>query len=139
LVEPEQQMVIVPDFIGVPIEKVPSMLPGNLGFQVNNPPIITGKVAIGAIAQQSPGKDQRVAPGTKIALTVEAESVEVPDLRGKQVGKAFDELNSKKLVPRYRDGDFAGKVAVLLPVAWQSPAPGTRVAPGTTITINAVP
>ncbi|HEY5814530.1 MAG TPA: PASTA domain-containing protein, partial [Terrimicrobiaceae bacterium] len=46
LVEPEQQMVIVPDFIGVPIEKVPSMLPGNLGFQVNNPPIITGKVAI---------------------------------------------------------------------------------------------
>jgi beta-lactam-binding protein with PASTA domain len=137
-VEPEPKMVTVPDLIGVPVEKVAAILQGKFQYQVNDQRVITGKVSSGAIADQSPAKNQRVSPGTKVILTVEALSVQVPNLLGKSVDDAFAELRSLQLVPNYRDGDFAGKLAVLLPVKWQSPQPGVRVAPGTTVTVNAV-
>jgi beta-lactam-binding protein with PASTA domain len=138
-VEPEPEMVTVPDVIGVPLEKVAPILQGKFQYQVNAQRVITGNVPIGAIANQSPAASQRVPPGTNLALTVEADSVQVPNLKGKRVDAAFDELRHLRLVPSYRDGDLAGKIAFALAIAWQSPQPGVRVAPGTTVTVNAVP
>jgi beta-lactam-binding protein with PASTA domain len=138
-VEPEPNVVAVPDVIGVPVDKVAPILQGSkFQYQVNDQRVITGKVPIGAVANQSPAAGERVPPGTKVVLTVEAESVQVPDLTGTRVDYAFDQLRSLKLTPQYRDGDFAGKLAALLPVVWQQPGPGTRVAPGTTVVVNAV-
>ena len=84
-VEPEPEMVTVPELVGVPLEKVASMLQGKLEYQVNDQRVTTGKVAIGAVANQSPAAGQRVPPGTKLTLSVEGESVPlsvpVPGLR----------------------------------------------------------
>jgi beta-lactam-binding protein with PASTA domain len=79
--EPEPEMVTVPELVGVPLEKVASMLQGKLEYQVNDQRAITGKVAIGAVANQSPAAGQRVPPGTKVTLSVEAEPIPVPELR----------------------------------------------------------
>jgi beta-lactam-binding protein with PASTA domain len=81
-VEPEPEMVTVPDVVGVPLEKVGEILQGKLAFQVNDQRVITGKVPVGTIASQSPAAGQRVPPGTKVALSVEGVPLQVvPGLR----------------------------------------------------------
>jgi hypothetical protein len=128
----------VPEVVGMPYQDaIKSLGPAKLGYIVSDQRVITGKVPIGTIANQSPAAGQQVPPGTKVTLTVEAQSVQVPNLRGKWVKDAFDELRSLNLVPLYREGEVAGNWAALLPVVWQSPEPGARVAPGSSVTINA--
>jgi len=128
----------VPDVIGVPVDKLAPMFKGTFEYQVNDQRVITGKVPIGAIANQSPAAGQRVPVGTKVTLTAEAESVQVPDLRGKPLYQAYQELRSLYLFPRYRDtAAIPNSLSTL--VEWQSPEAGTRVAPGATVTVNAVP
>ncbi|HEY5952798.1 MAG TPA: PASTA domain-containing protein [Terrimicrobiaceae bacterium] len=140
-VEPEPQMVEVPDVIGVPADKVGPMFEGRkLQYYVIGLPIMTGKVPVGTIAHQSPGALQRVRVGTRVELAAEAESVVVPDVRGKLIGgdgkeqTAADKLRESNL----REDLDARGIPLLTRgsrVASQSPEPGTLVAPHSRVTL----
>lgn len=134
-VEPEPQMVEVPDVIGVPADKVAPIFEGRkLQYYVIGQQIITGKVPVGAIAHQSPEAGQRVRVGTRVELAAERDSIEVPDLRGKTVGDAVGLIRSLKLED-FMDPHEAPSMWDI--VRSQSPEPGTRVAPGARVTISA--
>jgi beta-lactam-binding protein with PASTA domain len=105
-----------------------------LQYYVIGQRIITGKVPVGAIAHQSPEKDQRVRVGTRVELAEEGESVEVPDLRGKTVGDAIGRIRSLKLKDFMDPHDEPSMSDI---VRSQSPEPLTRVAPGARVTISA--
>jgi hypothetical protein len=122
-------MVSVPDVIGVPAEKVAPMFEGRkLEYYVIGQRIITGKVPVGAIAHQSPEAGQRVRVGTRVALAAEAESVQVPDLRGIVVMEA---VNSVSSISGARLTRVAKPLAVIL--AWRrnhpSPEPASLLVP----------
>jgi beta-lactam-binding protein with PASTA domain len=136
-VQPEPEMVIVPDVIGVPADKVGPIFEGmKLQYYVSGQRIITGKVPVGAIAHQSPEKDQRVLVGTRVELAAEAESVLVPDVRGLVVNEAISKLEIEQL---YAGLDTRGPAIgdqTKTRVGSQSPAPWTRVAPYSIVTIR---
>lgn len=133
-VEPEPQMVIVPDVVGVPAEKVAPMFGEKLEYQVIGQRVITGTVPVGAIASQSPAKGERVRVGTRVTLAAEAESVQVPDLRGILVMEAVGKLREFNL---WGELDLGGQaVGRYTRVASQSPEPGTRVAPGSIVKVR---
>jgi beta-lactam-binding protein with PASTA domain len=126
---PEPEMVSVPDVIGVPAEKVAPMFEGRkLEYYVIGQRIITGKVPVGAIAHQSPEAGQRVRVGTRVELAAEAESVQVPDLRGIVVMEA---VNSVSSISGARLTRVAKPLAVIL--AWRrnhpSPEPASLLVP----------
>jgi eukaryotic-like serine/threonine-protein kinase len=136
-VQPEPEMVTVPDAIGVPADKVAPFFQGKLEYEVIGQRVVTGKVPVHAIANQSPAAGQRVPVGTKVALTAEAPSVQVPDLRGKRVSEAQMQLNSMGLVFRYGDaGNVFDSMPQGVPVVSQSHEPGTRVALGEIVVVN---
>jgi serine/threonine-protein kinase len=135
--EPEPEMVTVPDVIRVPADKVgPIFKEKKLEYQVIGQRVITGKVPVGTIANQSPAPDQSVRVGTRVTLTVEGDSIEVPNLIGKTVGEARAKIRSLRLE------DFMDPHEEVDPqeehrytVYSQSPEPGRRVAPGARVTI----
>ncbi len=137
----ELEMVEVPDVIGVPADKVGPMFEGRkLQYYVIGLPIITGKVPVGTIAHQSPGALQRVRVGTRVELAAEAESVVVPDVRGKLIwGDGKEQTAEDKLRESNLREDLDARGIPLLTrgsrVASQSPEPGTRVAPLSRVTI----
>jgi len=134
-VQPEPEMVTVPDVIGVAANEVePIFKKEKLEYQVMVQGVITGKVSIGAIADQSPAKDQRVPVGTKVTLRAEAISVEVPNVIGKTVGDAIGEIRSRKLEDFMDPHEEPNMWDI---VRSQSPEPRTRVAPRTRVTISA--
>jgi serine/threonine-protein kinase len=133
-VQPEPEMVTVPDVIGLSFKEAESKFEGKLQYQ-EYAPVITGKVQIGLVADQSPAKDQRVPVGTKVTLRAEAPSIEVPKLVGKTVGDALGEIRSLKLHDQVTLGPNRG-IDMWAPVVQQSPEPGTRVAPGAKVTIT---
>ena len=134
-VQPEPEMVTVPDVIGVPADKVaPIFEVKKLQYYVIGQRIITGKVPVGAIAHQSPAAEQRVLVGTRVELAAERDSIEVPDLRGKTVGDAIGKIRSLKLEDFMDPHD---EINMLDIVRSQSPEPKTRVAPGARVTISA--
>ena len=133
-VQPEPEMVTVPDVIGVPAGKVAPIFEGRkLQYYVIGQRIITGKVPVEAIAHQSPEAGQRVPVGTRVELAAEAESVVVPDVRGKLIYEAMGELEKWGLYSELSGIAGYGKSAR---VGWQSHEPGTRVAPRTTVTLR---
>jgi serine/threonine-protein kinase len=133
--EPEPEMVTVPGVIGVAANEVePIFKKEKLEYQVMVQGVITGKVSIGAIADQSPAKDQRVPVGTKVTLRAEAISVEVPNVIGKTVGDAIGEIRSRKLEDFMDPHEEPNMWDI---VRSQSPEPRTRVAPRTRVTISA--
>ncbi|HEU4678770.1 MAG TPA: PASTA domain-containing protein, partial [Terrimicrobiaceae bacterium] len=137
----ELEMVEVPDVIGVPADKVGPMFEGRkLQYYVIGLPIITGKVPVGTIAHQSPGALERVRVGTRVELAAEAESVVVPDVRGKLIwGDGKEQTAADKLRESNLREDLDARGIPLLTrgsrVASQSPEPGTRVAPLSRVTI----
>ena len=97
-VQPEPEMVEVPDVIKVPVDEVAPKFEGKkLQYYVIGQRIITGKVPVGAIAHQSPAAGQRVLVGTRVELAAEGDSIEVPNLIGKTVGEARAKIRSLKL------------------------------------------
>ncbi len=127
-------MVTVPDVIGLSFKEAESKFQGKFEYQVYAP-VITGKVEIGLIADQSPAKDQRVPIGTKVTLRAEAISIEVPKLVGKTVGEALGDIRSRKLHDEVITGPNRG-IDMWAPVVQQSPEFRTRVAPGAKVTIT---
>jgi beta-lactam-binding protein with PASTA domain len=135
-VEPEPEMVIVPDVIGVPADKVgPTFEVKKLQYVLGKP-IITGKVPVGTIARQSPEKDQRVRVGTRVELAAEAESVLVPDVRNLVANEAISKLEMEALWAAADPGGPGLGDQTKTLVRSQSPAPGTRVAPYSSVTIR---
>jgi beta-lactam-binding protein with PASTA domain len=135
-VEPEPEMVIVPDVIGVPADKVgPTFEVKKLQYVLGKP-IITGKVQVGTIARQSPEKDQRVRVGTRVELAAEAESVVVPDVRNLVANEAISKLEMEALWAAADPGGPGLGDQTKTLVRSQSPAPGTRVAPYSSVTIR---
>jgi beta-lactam-binding protein with PASTA domain len=133
-VQPEPEMVTVPDVIGVPADKVAPMFEGRkLQYYVIGQRIITGKVPVGAIAHQSPDAGQRVGVGTRVELAAEAESVQVPNVVGKTVNEAFAELDSVRLYGQLEPGGAIGRYTR---IARQSPKAGTPVAPYIIVTMG---
>ena len=85
-VEPEPEMVTVPDVFGVPVEQVAvdPKFQGKWGWRINAEWVITGKVPVGAIANQSPAASKSVPAWTTVTVAAEAYSVKVPKLIGKR-------------------------------------------------------
>jgi serine/threonine-protein kinase len=130
----EAESVTVPDVIGVPADKVgPIFEVKKLQYYVIGQRIITGKVPVGAIAHQSPEKDQRVRVGTRVELAAEAESIVVPDLRGTLFSEVGGKLPDKLWLKLDIGAQPIGKQTR---VGSQSPEPLTRVAPYTTIAVR---
>ncbi len=131
------QKVAVPDMVGMPYqEAIKGLDAAKLGYIVSNQQVITGKVKVDAIANQSPAAGERVAPGTKVTITLEAQAVEVPDLYGMSLHEASIKLQNRKLTPQTKD---TWGFDPILRVVWQSPEAGARVAPGTTVTVTSMP
>ena len=129
------QKVAVPKMVGMPYqEAIESLDAAKLGYILSGQRVITGKVKVDAIANQSPAAGERVAPGTKVTLTLEG--VEVPNLSGKTLLEAFNELKKADLKPETKD-TWALEPAMPFPVVSQSPEAGALVAPGTTVTVSA--
>ncbi len=129
--------VAVPEVVGMPYELAAREIDAaKLGYILSGQRVITGKVPVDAIVNQSPAAREHVAPGTKVTLTLEAKSVEVPELRGKMLYEASIELKNRSLMPQTKD---PWGFDPILPVVWQSPEAGARVAPGTTVTVSGSP
>ncbi|NIP53377.1 MAG: PASTA domain-containing protein [Phycisphaerae bacterium] len=96
---------------------------------------ITGKYDTGVVNAQSPNAGQRVAEGTAVRLTVEAESIVVPDVIGKSVEQAETLIRERRL--KVRTMALGPKLGLKNPqVMKQNPTPGNRVKPGTTVTLH---
>jgi beta-lactam-binding protein with PASTA domain len=88
----------------------------------------------GVVLQQEPRAGVSVERGSAVALTVPAEgTIAVPDVRGMPAVRAFARLDDAGLKPR------AKRVFAAAPtgeVVAQKPAPGTKVADGSTVVVN---
>jgi beta-lactam-binding protein with PASTA domain len=80
-----------------------------------------------------------VLVGTKVILTIEAKSVEVPNVIGKPIAQAMNELNWRGLVPDIKLLSTGSMPPPQTAVVWQSPKDGTRVAPGSFVSVSAEP
>lgn len=93
---------------------------------------ITGKSGVGQVIEQSVLPGNRVAVGTKIALTVEAESVKVPDVRGMREDSARRSLQNARLKVGSVDIEY-DEFARREEIKSQSSRSGSLVAPGSQI------
>jgi beta-lactam-binding protein with PASTA domain len=92
----------------------------------------TGQKPGGTVLKQDPAAGQRVPPQTAVALTVEAESVQVPRLIGQTLAEATRALQGRQLtvgqVTQRRTGATPGVVLNQSPEEGQTLAPGSSVA-----------
>ena len=105
--------------------------PGNVAEQV------TGTVDSGVVLDQSPEPGAKADKGSKVDLTIEAVSVEVPELIGKPVTEASEALvaaglETGEIAKEKRTGQKGGTVLQ------QRPAAGERVLPGTPVALTVV-
>jgi len=96
---------------------------------------MTGQYPPGVVNAQTPGPGQRVVEGTAVKLTVEAESVVIPDVRGMSLEQADGLLRETGLSVSTTDAGLNPDITVPQ-VADLSPASGKRVEPGTTVTLR---
>ena len=134
VVEVAPKTIPVPDVVGKPVSEAKKLLKDFTSHEVGQR--ITGKFSPGLVVEQNPPKDTNVAPGEKVTLIVEANSVEVPDVIGKSVGQAFEDIRSRGLKDQYKLAPNRG-IDMWATVVWQSPEPLARVAPGGTVTFSA--
>jgi beta-lactam-binding protein with PASTA domain len=139
-VQPEPEMVSVPNVIGLPVNEAEAKFQEKKLEYKANGEVITGKAKIGAIASQSPAAGDTVLVGTKVILTIEANSVEVPNVIGRTIAQAMNELNWRGLVADVKLGSTTQSMPPpQSKVVWQSPKDGTRVAPSTFVAVSAEP
>lgn len=131
-VEGQPVTVAVPDVLGMPVGKVKSIfdakdLKHSIGeeriTQKNPPPA-------GTIVEVTPKVGALVDLGSTVKVTVEAPSVEVPDVRGGlQLSVAMNRLNDAKLSPGRTEQQVTTDASRVNMVIGQEPAPGIRVKP----------
>ena len=96
---------------------------------------ITGKYEVGAVNDQSPRAGQRVVEGTAVKITVEADSVVVPDVRGMSVEQAESHIRERRLNARTKSSGLNPDIRTPQ-VVGQDPEPGNRVRPGINVTLR---
>ncbi len=87
---------------------------------------MTGRFEPGTVTSQTPQQMTRVAPYTSVAVTVEAESVVVPELRNYQVDRAHELLGRAGLKVGSQQRQLVANAAAGN-VIGQNPPPGERV------------
>lgn len=87
---------------------------------------ITGSQPPHTVLRQSPGPNERVRPGTRVRLVLEAESVQVPHLIGQHRDRVGMILNQHRLIQGSVNEQITGKYPVGT-VIRQDPPPGQRV------------
>jgi stage V sporulation protein D (sporulation-specific penicillin-binding protein) len=131
--EQESQTVVVPDVTGKSLSEAASILrEAGLDYLAEQ----TGTV----VTKQMPLPDAEVLINTTVLLYTDSEEngqqlgeddlIEVPDVTNKSIREANNILVSKGLKLRIEGTGLAVS---------QQPAPGTRVEPGTTVTVSFEP
>ncbi|MEU4095158.1 Stk1 family PASTA domain-containing Ser/Thr kinase [Streptomyces sp. NPDC026673] len=124
--------VDAPDVIGQPLEDARQQLEES-GLRVRIDPrrVYSDQADEGAVAEQSPGANTRLAAGDTVTLTISKgqEMVQVPDVEGLDIDKAKARLEGAGFDVRVIQFFFTGKVNN------QSPAGGTDAPKGSTITL----
>jgi len=123
--ENEPAEVIVPGVVGLPAGEAVALLQG-AGLRAE----VTG-AAEGVVASQTPGPGAQVSSGTLVLVELEPTGpaqglVAVPNVRGRSVVQAALLLEEAGLHLRVQGSGVAVS---------QSPAPGTAVEPGSTVTV----
>jgi beta-lactam-binding protein with PASTA domain len=122
--------VKVPDVLGMPVSKVKELIEGKglkhavVGDRVTpqNPP------PAGTIVAATPAPGSLVELGATLNFTVEAPSVEVPDVRQNlALSVAINRLAEKRLAAGRIDQQIVSDVRLVNLVVGQDPPPGTRV------------
>ena len=128
----EEESVVVPRVLGLPIEQARERLTsGRLRLgQVRED--ITGRSPVGMVLSQNPLPQQHVRPNTTVDLVVEAESIVVPRVVGVDVKHAVDVLEKRGLRPG-NVREESRRTARPGTVVDQRPRAGERVLPGTTV------
>ena len=129
----------VPNLVGMMQEEAMQTIREE-GFQVGNVNPVASDKPEGEVIDQSPSATSMRPEGTQINLTVSkgAETtteVEVPDLKNYAPGDAEALLLERQLSPQKGDDQASDEVEAGK-VCAQDPAPGEKVAAGTTITYH---
>jgi PASTA domain/FecR protein len=129
----EAESVIVPDLLGLTRENAQALLGrSRLATGAITEALVT-EGQDGTVTEQSPAADTRVAPGTRVDLTILRVGVEVPNVLNLRREQAEALLWRKGLRPSgFEDDGSSGRPAYT--VIHQSPAPGTIVDPGSEVT-----
>ena len=137
VVEVAPTTVAVPPVVGKPTSEAKDLLKDrDLAYEEADKRI-TGKVSPGRVVEQNPAEGAKVRPGTKVAVIVEAESVEVPDVIGVPADKVGPIFEVKKLQYSVIGRPIiTGKVTVGT-IAHQSPEKDQRVPVGTRVELAA--
>ncbi len=98
---------------------------------------VTGQADAGVVLSQDPKADTEVEKGSEVALTIEAVSVEVPDIVGQLISAASEALiaaglETGEITKEKRTGQKGGTVLK------QTPAPGERALPDTPVALTVV-
>ena len=126
----ESEPTRVPHVVGQRIEQARRTLQ-SLGLVGEENEQITGRSQPGTVIRQSPGAGTEVAIGEPIHLIVESESIVVAGVERLPINQGRKMLLDQGLEVRVRE-DFTGRARVGT-VLSQSPRPGERVRPGTTV------
>ena len=125
--------VIVPDIIGDPFEIAKKTLEA-LGLKVGEPQMVDDPAPAGQVLAADPPVGAEVDPGSTITLRVSQGKITVENFTGLAEQEAIDliEAAGLKARVRYRDTGNSGDNGTVVD---QSPAAGSTLAPGSTVTI----
>ena len=124
----------VPDVVGMPFAKIKDAF-GGLGFEfVQKDSRLTGNAPVGNVLEQTPRASELASAGSQVALTVEGDSVAVPNVVGMLLDKASTTLTGGRL----SIADLTKEKRADLPddsVIRQTPAAGQRAVPGSVVAL----
>ena len=126
--------VEVPNVVGREVEDATRILE-TAGFAVEATQEADDEAAVGTVIDQDPASGEEATKGSTINLKVSSgkEKTAVPDVRGKAVDVAANELGQAgfKTVRQQEESDSVGEGKVIR----TSPAPGTPLERGSTVTL----
>ena len=126
--------VKVPDVEGLDVEEAQRLLE-EAGFTVQVTQEPDDNAEPGTVTDQNPSANEEAPKGSEVTLTVSSgkEKVAVPDVRNKDVGVAANELGQAgfKTVQQQESSETVGEGKVIR----TSPAPGTPLERGSTVTL----
>ncbi|WP_017595402.1 Stk1 family PASTA domain-containing Ser/Thr kinase [Nocardiopsis potens] len=126
----------VPRVVGMSEEEARQAL-SDAGFQVGDvSEAPSDEYEAGIVSSSSPGEGEQAAPGSEVALVVSSgpSQVEVPDLSGMTQSEAQSELQGAGLTASFQEEESGDQEPGR--VIGQNPAAGTRVDPGTEVTVT---
>ncbi|WP_019877437.1 Stk1 family PASTA domain-containing Ser/Thr kinase [Sporichthya polymorpha] len=123
--------ISVPDVVGRSLQEATDLLT-SAGFKATWTEQVDDSVPSGTVLSQNPGPNRKLSKGSTIELVVsKSDLVEVPRVIGMDVDDAEDLLESLGFDVDVRRSLFGGDRVVS-----QDPEPGSRVPPGTRVTLR---